>query len=338
MVLIQNYGLAIAFCVLTMTCWGSWANAQKIASKTWRFELYYWDVVLGILFVGILSAFTVGSLGSDGRNFMTDLQTADTSSIANAIIGGALWNLGTILLVAAINIAGIAIAFPIGGGIAWILGTIVNYIIVEMSGGTASQKPVQLWIGIAIIITAIYLSSVIYKRMSQSKNEKPVKGIVIAILAGIVIAFFYGFMVKSIDPAFVSGGTGKLTPYSTIFFYSIGVFVSTFIINPVMMAKPVTGAPLSMKDYFKGTSKDHFAGILAGIVFCIGMVMSFMAVGAANPAIAYALSNAAPVVAMLWGIFVWKEFKGADKTTNMFLVTMFSFFVIGLVLVTLSNI
>jgi glucose uptake protein len=338
MVLIQNYSLAIFFCILAMICWGSWANTQKIASKTWRFELFYWDMVLGIVIVGILSAFTVGSLGSEGRTFFADLKTADTQSMVYAMLGGALWNLGTLLLVAAISVAGMAVAFPIGGGIAWILGTIVNYAIVVMAGGIPSQKPSLLWIGVVIIISAIYLSSLIYKRISQSRNVASAKGIVLSVVAGLVIAFFYGFVVKSIDPEFVSGSTGTLTPYSALFFFTMGVLISTFIINPIFMAKPVTGDPVSMKDYFKGSFKEHASGVLGGIIWCLGMVVSFMAVGAANPAIAYALSNAAPVVAMIWGIFVWKEFKDADRKTNQFLVTMFAFYIIGLVLITISNV
>lgn len=338
MVLIQNYGLAIFFCILAMICWGSWANAQKIASKTWRFELFYWDMVAGIFIVCTLAALTLGSFGNDGRNFSSDLQTADFKSIGFAMLGGALWNLGTLLLVAAIAIAGMSIAFPIGGGIAWIMGTLVNYFIVVSAGGVASQKPALLWIGATIIISAISISSVIYKRMAKIRKKTSLKGILLSVVAGVVIAFFYGFVVKSIDPVFVSGSTGNLTPYSALFFFAIGIVISTFIINPIFMANPVEGEPVTMKMYWSGSTKEHLAGIIGGAIWCLGMVVSFMAVGAANPAIAYALSNAAPVVAVLWGVFVWKEFKDADPTTNKLLVTMFSFYIIGLILITFSNI
>ena len=338
MVLIQNYGLAIFFCVIACICWGSWANTQKIAAKTWRFELFYWDMVIGIVAVCTLAAFTLGSFGNDGRSFLTDLQSADSGSIGFAMLGGALWNLGTLLLVAAISVAGMSIAFPIGGGIAWILGTIVNYIIIVSGGEVASQKPLMLWIGVVIIISAIAISSIIYKRVSKIRKKPSFAGITLSVIAGLIIAFFYGFVVKSIDPAFIPGSTGNLTPYTALFFFSMGVLISTFLFNPIFMAKPVEGKPVTMKMYFKGTMKEHISGVLGGMIWCAGMVVSFMAVGAANPAIAYALSNAAPVVAMLWGIFVWKEFKDADKKTNQLLVTMFSFYVIGLVLITISNV
>jgi len=338
MVMIQDYGLAIMFCVIACICWGSWANTQKMAAKTWRFELFYWDMTLGIVIVCSLAALTLGSFGNDGRSFLIDIQNADLRSIGFAALGGALWNLGTLLLVAAISVAGMSIAFPIGGGIAWILGTIINYIIIVSGGEVASQNPGMLWIGVAIIISAIAISSIIYKRVSQIRKKPSVKGIVLSAVAGLVIAFFYGFVVKSIDPAFIPGSTGNLTPYSALFFFSLGVLISTIVLNPIFMAKPVEGEPVTMSMYFKGSLKEHFSGILGGMIWCLGMVVSFMAVGAANPAIAYALSNAAPIVAMLWGIFVWKEFKDADNKTNKLLITMFSFYIIGLVLITFSNI
>jgi glucose uptake protein len=337
MVLIQNYGLAIFFCIMAMICWGSWANAQKIASKTWRFELFYWDMIIGIAFISITAALTLGSFGNTGRSFLVDLQSADAKSIGYALLGGALWNLGNLLLVAAIAVAGMSIAFPIGGGIAWILGTVVNYLIIILAGGIASNKPGMLWIGILIIISAIVLSGIIYNRIAKIRKKTSLAGILLSVIAGLLIAFFYGFVVKSLDPVFVSGGSGNLTPYTALVFFALGVVVSTFAFNPVFMAKPVEGGPVTMKMYFKGSFKEHISGVVGGMIWMIGMVVSFMAVGAANPAIAYALSNAAPVVAILWGVFVWKEFRDADYVTNRMLITMFSFYIAGLVLITISN-
>lgn len=337
MITIENYPVAIIFSILAMICWGSWANTQKIAAKTWRFELFYWDLVVGIFLMGLIAAFTVGSSGTQGRTFIEDLGQADMSSIVYAIIGGVLWNLGNILLVAAIAVAGMAIAFPIGGGIAWILGIIVNYILILLSGKAGTGNPVYLWIGVAVIIAAIILSGKIYDRISKEKKQPSGKGIWLSVTAGLFIAFFYGFVVKSLDPAFVSGGTGHLTPYTGIFFFSIGVVISTVIVNPIAMRKPVLGEPVTMKAYWKGSWKEHISGVLGGMIWMLGMVVSFMAVGAANPAISYALSNAAPVVAILWGIFVWKEFREAPKGTTGMLALMFVFYLIGLSLITYSN-
>ena len=134
MVLIDNYFLAVLAFVFCMTCWGSWSNTQKLAAKTWRFELFYWDFVVGLVLTAILWGFTLGSLGVHGRTFWADLQQADGQSIFYAMLGGTVWNIGNLLLVAAIARAGMAVAFPIGGGIAWLGGIIFNYII-EVLGG-----------------------------------------------------------------------------------------------------------------------------------------------------------------------------------------------------------
>ncbi len=337
MIVIHNYIVAIIFSVLAMIFWGSWANTQKIAAKTWRFELFYWDLVIGIALMSIIAAFTIGSSGNEGRTFIADINQADLSSMIYAMLGGILWNIGNILLVAAIAVAGMAIAFPIGGGIAWIMGIVFNYILIVLSGQQATERPLILWIGVAVIISAIILSGKIFNRISKEKKQPSTKGILLSVIAGLFIAFFYGFVVKSLDPAFVSGGTGNLTPYTGIFFFAIGVVISTIIINPIIMRHPIVGKPVSMKLYWKGSLREHSSGVLGGMIWMLGMVVSFMAVGAANPAISYALSNAAPVVAILWGIFIWKEFKGSPKGTNMLLSIMFTCYIIGLLFITYSN-
>lgn len=337
MIVLTNYWLAILFCVFAMICWGSWSNTQKLVQSNWRFELFYWDLIIGILLMATVSAFTVGSMGDEGRSFLQDLKQADMSSILFAMLGGLLWNMGNLLLVAAIAIAGMSVAFPIGGGLAWVLGIILNYINVLAKGGNPSNNPVELWIGVAIIVAAIVLSGKSYQNLSKEKKQASLKGIIISVIAGLFIAFFYPVVVNSLDPQFVSGGKGTLTPYTGVFFFAIGVFISTFFINPFFMRYPVSGSPVKMNAYFKGSPRTHLIGILGGAIWMLGMVFSYMAVGAANPAIAYALSNAAPVAAILWGIFVWKEFKEAPKGTNTLLSIMFVCYIIGLVMITLSN-
>ncbi len=337
MILIQNYGVAILFTVLAMICWGSWANTQKIAEKSWRFELFYWDLVLGLLFASLVAAYTLGSMGDIGRSFHEDLANADINSILYAFAGGVLWNIGNILLVAAIAIAGMSVAFPIGGGIAWILGIIINYTLVVLAGQVPSNKPVVLWAGVLIIIVAIILSGKAFKKVAIAQKKPTAKGIGLSVIAGVFIAFFYGFVVKSLDGQFVSGGTGNLTPFTAIVFFTVGILVSTVFINPIFMRYPIQGSPVKMSLYWKGSFREHISGFLGGVIWMSGMVVSFMATGAANPAIAYALSNGAPIVAILWGLFVWKEFAGAPKGTNKLLVIMFAGYIVGLILITISN-
>jgi glucose uptake protein len=338
MVLVHNYGLAVFFFLVAMTCWGSWANTQKLAAKNWRFELFYWDVVTGLLLFSLLAAFTLGSLGNepDGRTFLEDLAQADGRSIAFGMLGGVIWNLGNLLLVAAIAVAGLAVGFPIGGGIAWLGGTILGYVIEIATRGESSSNPYLLFIGMALAIVAIFLSMVSYRRLTAYQKKPSFKGIILSVLAGLFIAPFYTITMYGMDPAFGLSGAGTLSPYSGAVFFALGAFLSTFIFNPFFMARPVQGEPVKMSAYFKGSLKSHWWGILGGSIWMLGMVVSFMSSGEGST-IAYALSNAAPVVAILWGVFVWKEFKEAPKGTNVILTAMFVLFLIGLVLITMSN-
>ncbi len=338
MVLVHNYALAVFFFVVAMTCWGSWANTQKLAAGNWRFELFYWDVVLGLLMFSMIAAFTLGSMGSEpgGRTFMEDLAHAEAKSIAYSMLGGVIWNIGNLLLVAAIAVAGLAVGFPIGGGIAWLGGTILGFTIEIATKGSSNSNPWLLFTGMTLAIIAIYLSMLSYKRLAAYQKKASLKGIVLSVLAGLFIAPFYTITMYGMDPAFGLSGAGTLTPYSGAVFFALGAFLSTFIFNPFFMARPVQGAPVKMSEYFKGSIKSHFWGVLGGSIWMFGMVVSFMSSGEGST-IAYALSNAAPVVAILWGVLVWKEFKGAPKGTNSLLVTMFILFLIGLVFITMSN-
>ncbi len=338
MLSVDNYAIAVALCVLTMTCWGSWANTQKLAARTWRFELYYWDFVAGLWLLSAVAALTLGSLGSTGRPFWADLKQADAASVLSALSGGAVWNLGNLLLVAAIAVAGMAIGFPIGGGIAWVLGILFNFVLEVVGGGKPQGRPLILFAGVAVIVAAILLSMQAYGRLAGAVKKPSAKGILLSVGAGVLIAFFYGLIVRGTDPEFVAGGSGRLMPLTAAFFFSTGAFVTTFLFNPVFMRKPVEGPPVSMAQYWKGSLSTHLTGVLGGAIWGLGLTSSFMAVGTAGPAISYALSNAAPVVAMLWGVLVWKEFARAPEGTNRLLRWTFICYLVGLALITYSKV
>jgi glucose uptake protein len=331
MVLVQNYTLAVFLCAIAMICWGSWQNTQNLIGKGWRFELYYWDYSLGILLFALLMAFTFGSLGNQGRSFIPDLEQADYRNLLSAAIGGFIWNVGTLLLVASISIAGMSVAFPIGGGIGWTLGILINYL------GKPEGNPVSLFGGTFIIILAILLSMQSYRRLAAHQKKPSFKGIALAFLAGLCIAFFYRFVASSLATDFSPDEAGKISSYTAVVLFSAGALISTIIVNPVFMVNPVQGEPVKMSGWFKGSAKAHLLGMLGGAVWCLGNSVSFMSVRAASPAISYGLSNAAPVVAALWGIFVWKEFKDSPKGTNLLLTLMFAFYLIGLSLIVYSR-
>jgi glucose uptake protein len=331
MVLVQNYGLAVFLCALAMICWGSWQNTQNLIGKSWRFEHYYWDFSIGILVFALLMAFTFGSIGNEGRSFLPDLRQADPKNLISAALGGVIWNVGTLLLVAAISIAGMSVAFPIGGGIGWTLGIFINYI------GKPEGNPIFLFGGTAFIILAIVMSMQSYKKLAANQKKPTTQGIVLAFLAGLCIAFFYRFVASSLATDFSTADAGKISSYTAVVFFSIGAFICTLIVNPIFMAKPVYGEPVKMSGWYKVSMKTHLLGMLGGSIWCLGNSVSFMSVGAASPAISYGLSNSAPVVAALWGIFVWKEFKESPKGTNILLSMMFICYLIGLALIVYSR-
>jgi len=334
MILIHNFLPAVIFLLFSMICWGSWSNTQKMTSKTWRFELFYFDFVCGLLLTALVAAFTLGSFGSDGRSFIEDIAQANSTSVMYAIAGGIVWNLGTLLLVAAMAIAGMAVGFPIGGGLAWVLGILVNFLI----AGAQGNNTTILFSGVGLIVAAILFCMMAYKKLSAGKKGSTTKGLIISLLAGVTIAFFYGLVVKSLDPLYVEGGSGNLTPFTGVFFFTVGAVLSTPIFNYFVMRHPVEGEKLTMKDYYKGDMKTHLTGVFGGIIWMAGMVVSFMAIPKAGPTISYALTNGAPVVAMFWGVFVWKEFKGAPKGTNTLLTAMFILFIAGLITITMSKV
>ena len=336
MFIVYDYSLAVIFCIITMLCWGSWANTQKLAQKTWRFELFYWDYVIGILIFSLLSALTLGSIGNEGRSFIDDLKQANQSNITSAFIGGIIFNAANILFSAAIAEAGMAVAFPIGIGIALVLGVLLNYSVAQKG------DPVFLFLGVALIIVAVLLNAFAYSKANKSKpniadvGAKPTvqKGILLSVAAGILMSFFYRFIAASMDlENFQSPAIGKMTPYTAVFIFSVGIFVSNFLFNTILMRKPITGLPVNYNDYFKGNFKTHLVGILGGLIWGLGNSFNLIAAGKAGPAISYGLGQGATLVAACWGVFIWKEFKHAPKSTNSLLAIMFLFFIAGIGLI-----
>lgn len=322
----QSYSLAIILCFVTMLCWGSWGNTQKLAGKSWRFELFYWDYVLGILLFSLLLGFTLGSSGESGRSFIADIIQAEPKNILNSFLGGIIFNASNILLVAAMAIAGMAVAFPVGVGIALALGVIINYF------ATPKGNPLMLFIGVGFIVVAIIIDAIAYKKHSASLKKVSRKGILLSVSAGILMALFYRFVASSMITDFETPEPGKLTPYSAVFFFAIGVVVSNFLFNYLLMKKPFEGEPLSFKDYAKGSLGVHLTGILGGVIWNIGMAMSIIASGKAGFAISYGLGQGATLIAALWGVFIWKEFKGASKSVTTLILFMFLSYLAGLAL------
>lgn len=325
MIAILSYPLAVLLCFGAMICWGSWANTLKLCQPGWRFQLYYWDYTLGMLIVAVIAAFTLGSWGHVGSGFLANMRQANVTCLLEVFCSGVLFNLSNVLLTAAVEISGMAMAFPIGVGLALSLGVLTGYI------ADAKGDPYWLGVGVLCILLAIVLDAVAYGRLGSKTAHTPKKGIVVALISGVVMGLYYPLMAKAMSPDLLHIVPGTLTPYSGVFVFSVGIVVSTFVWNGLLMWRPLLGEPIPVQHYWTlGTSRCHALGLLGGLVTGLGLLFLVISSVTAGFAISYGLAQGATMVAALWGVFFWREFKHAPKGTNRILALMFMFYVIGL--------
>jgi glucose uptake protein len=325
MFIVHDYTLAVALCVLTMLCWGSWANSKKLASKTWRFELFYWDYTLGVVLLALLVGLTLGSFGSEGRSFGSDLSQASPRSIGLALLGGAIFNLANILLVAAIELAGMAVAFPVGVGLALLIGVLINYLADPVGNGSL------LALGVGLVTLAIIIDAIAYRRLSSAGVTG--RGLILSVVSGVFMGIFYRFVAAAmyVDPA--RPEPELMGCYAAFFVFAIGVLLSSFLWNTIAMKRPIVGSPVDFASYFRGTLSDHLTGIMGGLIWGIGMSTNLIASGRAGFAISYGLGQGATMVAAFWGVFIWKEFRQAPQGTSALLAAMFACFLGGLAVI-----
>ena len=330
----SNYVTAVLLCVVTMFCWGSWGNTQKLAGKTWRFELFYWDYVLGLVIFALLAGFTAGSLGGGPWSFVENVKSSSASQWIWPFLGGIVFNASNILLSAAIAVAGMSVAFPVGVGLALVGGTVANWFV------DGKGNPWLIWTGLAIIVVSIVCNALAFKAKQDasggaSDSSTVKKGLALAICAGLLMSWFSPLVNRVVDMGFANPapGNGMMTPYTAFFVFTLGVFASNFVFNTIMMKKPVSGEPVNGAEWFKGSPFVHLVGILGGSIWATGTLLSFVTAGTAGAAIAYALGQGATLVSALWGILVWKEFKGAPKNAGVLNFVMIILFLAGIALI-----
>jgi glucose uptake protein len=360
MIVPTTYIGALLITILSMICWGSWANTQKLAGK-WRFELFYFDYTFGVILCAIVAAATFGSMNPQELTVMDSFALVGYRQIAYGLAGGAVFNLANILLVSAIAISGLAVAFPIGIGLALVIGVILNYIL------NPQGNPAFLFIGAGLVVGAIVVDAIAYRmhdlnksrmmatkeaaaqasagartahRTRSNSRHKPqtsssAKGIVLSLVAGVLMGLFYPLVEMG------KSGDNGLTPYAIGLVFCIGVFITTFIFNVFFMLAPVQGEAVSIVDYFRGTKKQHLLGVLGGVIWCVGTLSNFVASSApkavqVGPAISYALGQGATMISALWGLLVWKEFAGSTTRVRVLLVIMMCLFLVGLTMVAVA--
>lgn len=332
MFIVQNPTTAILLCVITMLGWGSWANTQKMAGKAhWPFQLYYWDYAAGVLLFSLLFAFTAGSMGANGQAAPANFQSASARSIGEALLSGTIFNLANLLLVAAIDAAGMSVAFPVGIGLALAIGTITSYV------QSPHGNPVFLFGGVIFIVAAMLLSAAASARSTaqtskRSSTDRPgTRGLFFSIAAGCLMGLFYPQLMLSISPDFNASPIvpGKLTPYTAAVVFAIGLLLSNFVINTVFMKI----AGVTFQQYRNGSAWLHIIGILGGAIWMLALCVNVVASGVAGPAVSYALGQGATLVAAIWGVFIWKEFQDAPRMSHILIAFMFACYAAGLVLV-----
>jgi glucose uptake protein len=337
MFVVHSYPLAAAFCVLTMLCWGSWAVTRKLARPDWRFELFYWDYTLGVLLVTLAFGLTLGSSGIEGRAFFEDLGQASTASIVEALLGGAIFNLANILLVAAIDIAGMAVAFPVGIGLALIIGVIMNYLAAPI-GNVA-----LLSAGVGLVTLAIILDASAYRRLARASPDSgagaksSTRGLLLSVACGVFMGVFYRFVAAAMYADPTRPAPGKMGSYAAVFVFAVGVLASSFVWNVFAMKRPLVGDPVSFRDYFSEGLSTHMTGVLGGLIWGTGMSLNLIASGRAGFAISYGLGQGATMIAAIWGVFIWREFRTAPAGTSTLLAAMFISFLTGLALIVLAR-
>lgn len=331
MYLIESNTTAIVFSILSMLCWGSWVNSQKIAEKNWRFELFYWDYNLGLFLAATLFALTLGNLPNSIGSFPQNLADASWTNIGYCIVGGIIFNISNILMVMAVAVAGMAVAVPVTVGIALVLGVIINYF------GAPSGNPMWIFIGVFFVVVSILFNAMAYKAKAETVNSKTSKGLLLAISSGLLMSVFYRFVARTMPTDFALIEPGQLSPYTAVFIFIVGVLLSNIVLNTIIMRKPIEGEPLHYSNYFSGNIKNHLAGIFGGLIWCTGMMTNILGGVKAGFAISYGLGQGATIIAALWGIFIWKEFKGAPRKSNFYLALMMVLFAIGVLCMILAR-
>jgi glucose uptake protein len=320
----HSLDIALLMMITSAICWGSWANTYK-GVKNYRFELFYWDYAFGIFLISLFFAFTMGSSGHDASSFLNNVHSADGSNILYTMVAGVIFNLANLLLVAAIDMAGLAIAFPVAIGIALVVGVILSYALQPKGNGAL------LAAGVICALIAVVLDGKAYGSLAGSGRSVTRKSIVVCIVSGVLMGLWAPFVTRAMT-------TGNaLGPYSVAVFLTLGALLSCLIWNVYFMKKPLVGAPVSFSGFFTAPLSGHALGLLGGFIWGIGMVFNLVAANFTGVAISYAIGQSAPMVAALWGVFVWKEFAGAPSKAKMYIVLMFVFYCFAILLVAKAN-
>jgi len=328
-----SFATALLLTVLCTFCWGSFANTFKL-TKNYRFELYYWDYGLGIFLASLAYAFTLGSMGGGLSSFLPNLRQADTVFLFYAALGGFIFNIANVLLVAGIEMVGLAVAFPLSIGIALVEGTALSYLIQPQ--GNAKL----LAAGVLMALVAVVFIGMAYATRGAVSAVSSRKGTMVCVVSGLLMGVFAPLITKATQgshpDASLLVSAGALSPYSAAVLMTFGAFLCCFVFNPILMRKPLAGAPVSISGYFSAPANYHALGLLGGAIWGTGTVFNFVAARFVGLPISYAIGQASPMIATLWGVLAWHEFRGARRKSWLYLAAMFISYLLALTLIALA--
>src|SRR5579872_2993494 len=257
MLLPTTYGAALGLLIISMLCWGSWANTQKLAGK-WRFELFYYDFSVGVLLCALIAAYTLGQWDSKELSFSDNFLIAAKRQMAWGAGAGVVFNLANMLLVAAISVSGMAVAFPIAIGLALVIGVVWNYIL------NPQGSAMLLFGGVVLVLVAIIVDALAYSAYKDAKRREqqkaatlqpdprakrpaggpgPGRGIALSVLGGILMGMFYPMVEVSRQ------GEAGVAPYGIAILFGAGVLISSLFYIPFFLNFPVSGAPIEVREY-----------------------------------------------------------------------------------------
>ena len=308
--------------LLAMVCWGSWTNTYRLA-RGWRLELYHFDYSVGVLLAALAAALTGGTLfGSP--DWTGNLRSADAAALVWAACGGASLNIGNFLLMAGIERVGMTVAFPVSVGFALVVSTILNYLVHPLG------DPVLLGAGVTLVFCAVLTNSYAYSSAHGPVQTRAGSGLAMCFAAGILFSISSPLVAKAMASA------RPLAPYGACVMYGTSSLAASVLLLFYLLRRPLGGVPLPLKSYLRGSAVNHGAGLAGGVIWGAGMVLSFVAAGLAGMAVSSAVGQANPLVAAVWGIFVWHEFRAAARRTHVLLALMLLLYATGLLLLALS--
>lgn len=355
MILAQNPIQALIIMLIGMLCWGLWASLHKLAGK-WRYELFYFDVAVGLLVTAAVASLTLGTLGFDGFSLEDDLAHAGHRQWLIAFAAGAIFNLANMIMMGAVVVAGLSVAVPLGLGVSLMIGIGIRLIT------NPPGSPLLMFVGAACLLIAVVIIGVAYtfhvsSRVDQLVKEGKVqttgstpgygkamivsthapsaaKGLLLAIVAGALMWIMFPLINKA------RVGDFGLGPYGLTVMFSLGVVATTFMFNLFFINLPVDGEPIELLSYFQGGIGVHLLGFGSGIMLCAGILAYFVVQGGApetqlKPLTSYAIQQGAVLVAAIVGIFGWKDFRDAEPRVRAMVWSFLLLFALGLgVLVT----